>query len=283
MLVLIFFRSVAIASMTGSSGRQRVQTDVVQNYIFKFPDYQEQKAIASVLSSLDDKIDLLHRQNKTLESMAEALFRQWFIENPQGSQDELPLKEFVDVIDNRGKTPPCFVASTAYPIIEVNALAQEGRNIDYSLIRKYVDKQTFNSWFRKHLEPFDVVVSTVGSIGVFAMFFGGNACIAQNVIGLRAKDKISNYYLYQWLLFHSDEIKELDIGSVQPSIKVPHLLSLPMKIPNEEKIIEFDNHLKTIVQKILNNCNAIIHLEKLRDTLLPKLMSGEVRVKYAKE
>lgn len=230
--------------MTGSSGRQRVQTDVVQNYIFKFPDYQEQKAIASVLSSLDDKIDLLHRQNKTLESMAEALFRQWFIENPQGSQDELPLKEFVDVIDNRGKNPPCFVASTAYPIIEVNALAQEGRNIDYSLIRKYVDKQTFNSWFRKHLEPFDVVVSTVGSIGVFAMFFGGNACIAQNVIGLRAKDKISNYYLYQWLLFHSDEIKELDIGSVQPSIKVPHLLSLPMKIPNEEKIIEFDNHLK---------------------------------------
>jgi len=64
------FRDVAIASMTGSSGRQRVQTDVVKQHVFEMPPIEEQKAIASVLSSLDDKIDLLHRQNTTLESMA---------------------------------------------------------------------------------------------------------------------------------------------------------------------------------------------------------------------
>jgi type I restriction enzyme S subunit len=74
------FRDVAILSMTGSSGRQRVETDVVRNHKFLLPPLPEQKAIASVLSSLDDKIDLLHRQNKTLEAMAETLFRQWFVE-----------------------------------------------------------------------------------------------------------------------------------------------------------------------------------------------------------
>jgi len=75
------FRDVAILSMTGSSGRQRVQTDVVRNHLFSLPPLPEQKAIASVLSSLDDKIDLLHRQNKTLEAMAETLFRQWFVDS----------------------------------------------------------------------------------------------------------------------------------------------------------------------------------------------------------
>ena len=73
------FRDVAILSMTGSSGRQRVQTDVVKQHLFLLPPLPEQRAIASVLSSLDDKIDLLHRQNKTLEDMAGTLFRQWFV------------------------------------------------------------------------------------------------------------------------------------------------------------------------------------------------------------
>ncbi len=72
------FREVAILSMTGSSGRQRVQTEVVKKHSFLLPPLPEQKAIATVLSSLDDKIDLLHRQNKTLEALAETLFRQWF-------------------------------------------------------------------------------------------------------------------------------------------------------------------------------------------------------------
>ncbi len=74
------FRDVAILSMSGSSGRQRVQTDVVRDHFFSLPPLPEQRAIASILSSFDDKIDLLHRQNKTLEAMAEALFRQWFVE-----------------------------------------------------------------------------------------------------------------------------------------------------------------------------------------------------------
>lgn len=67
-------RDIAILSMTGSSGRQRVQTDVVKEYSLLLPPLPEQKAIAKILSSLDDKIDLLHRQNKTLETMAETLF-----------------------------------------------------------------------------------------------------------------------------------------------------------------------------------------------------------------
>ena len=247
------------------------------------PPLPEQKAIASVLSSLDDKIDLLHRQNKTLEAMAETLFRQWFIEEAKEDWEEVQLKDLVFVIDNRGKTPPYLEEATDHPIIEVNALTKNGRAIDYSVIRKYVTKETFDTWFRQYLEPLDIVLSTVGSIGSFGMFFGGGGCVAQNIIGLRAQKKISNFFLYQWLVANTDEIKELDIGSVQPSIKVPHLLSLSVKIPMTEKLEKFDTQVEDWVRKILANTKQIQTLEKLRDTLLPKLMSGEVRVQYQTE
>src|SRR5690606_1369021 len=91
------FRDVAILSMTGSSGRQRVQTDVVKQHLFLLPPLPEQRAIASVLSSLDDKIDLLHRQNATLEKMAETLFRQWFVEEAKEEWEVKKLKEVVDI------------------------------------------------------------------------------------------------------------------------------------------------------------------------------------------
>ena len=90
------FRDVAILSMTGSSGRQRVQTDVVTNHVFEIPPLPEQKAIAAMLSSLDDKIDLLHRQNQTLEAMAQTLFRQWFIEEAREDWKDSLLKDEFD-------------------------------------------------------------------------------------------------------------------------------------------------------------------------------------------
>ena len=265
------------------SVQDNINLGTFEDIEFPFPPLTEQKAIASVLSSLDDKIDLLHRQNKTLEAMAETLFRQWFIEEAKEDWEEVNLKELVSVIDNRGKTPSYVEEKTAHPIIEVNALTKTGRAIDYSVMRKYVTKDTFDTWFRQYLQPLDVVLSTVGSIGSFGMFFGGGGCVAQNIIGLRVRQKISNYFLYQWLVANTDEIKELDIGSVQPSIKVPHLLSLSVKIPPLEKIESFDAQLKAMVDKIIENTSQIHTLENLRDTLLPKLMSGEVRVQYQTE
>ncbi|MCL2007495.1 MAG: restriction endonuclease subunit S [Treponema sp.] len=87
------FRDVAILSMTGSSGRQRVETSVIKNHILFVPPLLEQKAIARVLFSLDDKIDLLDRQNKTLEAMAETLFRQWFVEEADEGWEEGKLPD----------------------------------------------------------------------------------------------------------------------------------------------------------------------------------------------
>lgn len=249
----------------------------IENLDISLPPLEEQKVIAEVLSSLDDKIDLLHRQNKTLEQMAQTLFRQWFIEEANDKWESGELGNFISTIDNRGKTPPNQAEETPYPVIEVNALGKKDRLVDYSVIRKYVNKETFDTWFRKSPNKYDTLVSTVGSIGAFSMFILEKGNIAQNVIALHP-EKISAFYLYEVLKYKRDEIMQLDIGGVQPSIKVPHLLSIEIVKPDKEILDKFDNQIIQYVNKMELNYKQIKTLEKMRDTLLPKLMSGEVRV-----
>ncbi len=248
----------------------------IEDYQFNLPLPAEQEDIAEVLSSLDDKIDLLHRQNQTLEQMAETLFRQWFVEGFD-SANYVKLGKLVDTVDNRGKTPPWSEEKTEYPLIEVNALGN--RLVDYSKIKKYVDKDTYTTWFRAHPKKYDTLLSTVGSIGEFSMFIEELGSIAQNVVAFQAK-RISPFYLYQTLKFFSRDIKEFDIGSVQPSIKVSHLREYEIPIcSNSENLKGFDKISLDICSKLESNQTQIRTLTALRDTLLPKLMSGEVRVK----
>lgn len=239
------------------------------------PEKEEQNSIAEVLSSLDDKIDLLHRQNQTLEQMAETLFRQWFVNNFD-SANYIKLGSLVDTVDNRGKTPPWSEEKTEFPLIEVNALGE--RLVDYSKIKKYVYEQTFNTWFRAHPKKYDTLLSTVGSIGELSMFIEETGSIAQNVVAFQANG-ISPFYLYQTLKFFSRDIKEFDIGSVQPSIKVSHLREYEIPVlENSEYLKEFDKFSYDICSKLETNQTQIRTLTALRDTLLPKLMSGDVRV-----
>lgn len=272
-------RDFAESNFEGTSGRQRVPKNCFENLKLDLPALPEQTAIANILSSLDDKIDLLHRQNKTLEQLAETLFRQWFVEDAK--IDIVPLKKYVEVIDNRGKTPPFSDVKTDYPIVEVKSLSNNDRFVNYDACEKYVNEETYNNWFRKgHPIINDILISTVGSIGEMAYVIENKGGIAQNVIGLRAKG-ISPYYLYQYLSLPKTRnlIKDLDIGAVQPSIKVPHLLDLEIPIPKDIKLVmEFEMQLIPIFEKMKVNHFQIKTLTQTRETLLPKLMSGEVRV-----
>ena len=197
-----------------------ITPDVIMDMDISLPPLPEQKAIAEVLSSLDDKIDLLTRQNKTLEDLAQAYFRKWFIEDASDEWEVGKLGDFVEVIDNRGKTPPYQDIPTEYPIIEVKSISGDNRFIDYQKCEKFVLESTYKTWFRGYIKPLDVLVSTVGSVGEIAQVLLEHGVIAQNVIGLRSKGT-SPYHLFEYMKYMKNEIKELDIGSVRKrSIKV---------------------------------------------------------------
>ncbi|MDY5821328.1 MAG: restriction endonuclease subunit S [Helicobacter sp.] len=250
-----------------------ITTKILSDFTFLLPPLTIQQKIAEILSSFDDKIDLLHRQNKTLESLALTLFRHYFIDNPNRSEWELgKLGDYVKIIDNRGKTPPFTTDITPYPLIEVNALSDDSMLINYDIVRKYVIKETYQNWFREHIKQYDILLSTVGSIGEVAMLLDNKGCIAQNVIGFRARD-ISPFYLYEWLKYMQQEIKEFDIGSVQPSIKITHFVEKQIYKPDSKTLESFDKQMLLMTNKISHNAKQIQNLQAMRDMLLKAIFA----------
>jgi len=275
------FRDVAILAMTGSSGRQRVETDVVKNHTFLLPPLPEQKAIAGVLSSLDDKIDLLHRQNKTLEAMAETLFRQWFVEEANKEWEEGNMGQVLSLIESGirpkgGIDPNLKEGIPSIGAENINGIGQ----YDYSKT-KFITKEFFSSMKRGIIQDYDVLIykdgAYVGRKGMFGHNFPYATCsINEHVFILRSNDRINQFFLY--FLLQEEDLSQLNANSAQPGLNQESMKSFEIVIPPKELLDEFGCIVKPWIDKIFFNAKQIRTLEKLRDTLLPKLMSGEVRV-----
>ncbi|MDI6915758.1 MAG: restriction endonuclease subunit S [Desulfitobacteriaceae bacterium] len=281
--------------MAGSKGTKMPRGDKHQIMMYPclLPPISEQKAIADTLSCLDDKIELNNRINKTLEEMAQAIFKSWFVDFEPFQEGEFEdselgripkgwrvgtLGDCVESIDNRGKTPHLASEVTEYPIIDVKALSGRSRIINFGNCTKYVKEETYNNWFRSgHPKIFDILISTVGSLAEMKLFYGNIGCIAQNVVGFRSKN-ISPLYLYQYLQHIKNDLISYNIGSVQPSIKVTHIIKHKILIPCDEKLKQFDYIINKISNMIFKNFEENQTLTAIRNTLLPKLMSGEIRV-----
>ncbi|OGU58710.1 MAG: hypothetical protein A2X64_00055 [Ignavibacteria bacterium GWF2_33_9] len=251
-----------------------------ENIKILLPPLPEQNAIAEVLSSLDDKIDLLHRQNKTLEALAETLFRQWFIEEADESWEEKPLQELLEfIVDNRGMTAP--TADSGIPLIATNCIKNKNIFPVYEKVR-YVSKDTYDSWFRSQPEAGDIIFVNKGTPGCVNLVPDPvDFCIAQDMIALRVNEQLmSNYYLF--ILLRTDKFQSIiqnsSVGTTIPHLKKTDLIKFPILSPDKEYLHKFDNIVKPIFKKSNINNNQIRTLTQLRDTLLPKLMSGEIRV-----
>lgn len=189
------------------------------------------------------------------------------------------LKEIISyIVDNRGKTPLTITENDGnYPLIEVNSLIDSQVVTQQHLARKYVDEETYNSWFRKgHPQKGDVLFSTVGSIGSISLVFDEKFCIAQNIIALRSI--FSGSFLFFTLKQIKQSLLSLDISSVQPSIKVPHLLNSEILLPNTNIIKSYEKSISPIIEKINKNSIQIQTLTQTRDSLLPRLMSGKIKI-----
>ena len=239
-----------------------------------------QKKISTILSLIDDKIEENEKINKNLEQQAQAIFIEQFADNIFNSTtNNFPsLGDLVKIIDNRGKTPPLTTKTFKYPIIDVGALKGRNRIVDFNNCTKYVDDTTYNTWFRSgHPKPWDILLSTVGSLAEMKVYLGTKGCIAQNVIAIRSIS-VSPLYLYQYLKFIRNDLVAYNIGSVQPSIKVTHIIKHPIFLPTKKKLDNFDKIARIITKQIFTNYSENELLISMRDTLLKKLMSGEIDV-----
>ena len=165
---------------------------------------------------------------------------------------ETSLGEVVNfVVDNRGKTPP--LVGYWYELLEVNAVSDTAREPDYSKVAKFVDEETFNHWFRKWtIQTWDVLIPTVGTIGNASYSKENRGAIAQNLIALRTNEKNNSLFLYYFLTNPNTKkfLLNLDIGWVQPSIKVPHLLNMQVIFPPFPEQVAIADMLSSFDAKI---------------------------------
>ena len=274
-----YFSLVAVGSTVMS-----LRLSTFESFDILLPPLPEQRAIASVLSSLDDKIDLLQRENKTLEAMAETLFRQWFIEEAKDEWEEVPLSEVFDFKEGPGIRNWQY-KDKGIPFINIRLISNG--EIDVSKAN-FIDAVEANEKYNHfYLQRKDMVVSTSGTLGKTAIIRNYHLPLLLNtsVIRFRPKDGINYSFMYGYLKSRSfyECLMDSASGSVQLNFGPMHLKQIIMQIPPKEKLENFRKIADPIYEKIELNYFQIHTLEKLRDTLLPKLMSGEVRVKYEEE
>ena len=251
--------------------RRALTKGMLEQIEILLPPLPEQRAIAAILSSLDDKIDLLHRQNNNLEAMAETIFRQWFIEDVDAAWEETNLAFYADNIhdhvniENLGKHAN-YVGLEHIPrkniallnwgntdTLESNKSIFKVNDILFGKLRSYFHKVVF--------APVEGVCST-------------------DILVVRPKK--SDYFPFCLFWFYNEKVVEhSDLGSGgtrMPRTNWEILSSYKIPKPDDQLIIDFNKIALPMLEKITFNIKQIKTLEKLRDTMLPKLMSGEVRV-----
>ena len=265
-------REPAIKSMVGSSGRQRVQTDVVKNLEIDVPPLVEQEKIGSFLKALDDKIALNDRINKNLEQQAKALYKDWFFDfSPFPTEGNLPngwrLGTVGDIIQlHDSKRVPLSGSERdkmekIYPYYGATSLMD------------YVDNYLFDGIYLLLGED-GTVVDRLGF--PILQYIYGQFWVNNHAHIITGKEGFSVEELY--LFFSLTNIKSIVTGAVQQKVSQQNLKKVPAIIPNKEALNAFDDLIQPIFAQIRNLKDENIRLADLRDSLLPRLMSGELDV-----
>ena len=276
-------REPAIKSMVGSSGRQRVQTDVVQNLEIMVPDYEEQKQISGILKSLDDKIVANTEINKNLEQQAQAIFKAWFVDF-EPFNEEMPSDWIIGTVDDLGteiicgKTPPTkkkeyYGGNT--PFITIPDMHGCVYNVS---TERYLSAAGVALQPKKTLPPNTVCVSCIGTAGLVNLV-SEKSQSNQQINSIVPKEGISAYYIYLLMQTLSETINKLgQSGSTIVNLNKIQFSKIQVAIPSEQVLCNFDTLCKPLFEMILSNQKENIELANLRDALLPKLMSGELDV-----
>lgn len=261
-------REPAIKSMVGSSGRQRVQTDVVQNLEIMVPDYDEQKRISDILKSLDDKIAANTEVNKNLQEQAQALYSNMFLQNPSEQWTEGILSDIADI--TMGQSPK----GDTYNEEGVGTVFFQGRG-EFGF--RFPTRRLFTTDPKRMAQSNDVLMSVRAPVGDLNVAYEP-CCIGRGLGAIRSKDSHQSFVLYT--VFSLRE--KLDMfngeGTVFGSINRDALNSMPIVIPTREEMDRFEDVIAPMDAAIRNNYGEICHLEAIRDSLLPRLMSGELDV-----
>ena len=275
-----------LASLANGGAQQNLNAQIIKDYVLKMPSLADQRRIASILSSLDRKIELNNKINADLEEMAQTIFKNWFV-------DFEPFKDGKFVDSELGMIPEGWKVGTLGDITKNKSAKVKERNDvkvlspvttgELVLSEEYFTKQVFSSSIAKYkiVNKGDFAYNparvNIGSLGRNEFDFDG--CVSPVYVVFSVLDGYENYFdLFRKTDFFKDSVASLAIGGVRQSLSYDDLSSIEVIIPSENAVEEFNNLYNQMKKTIKANKLESSRLSLLRDTLLPRLMSGEIEI-----
>lgn len=299
--VYYFLKTINLQRFNSGAGvptLNRNDLDVLECAIHKF---EEQKKVAYILSTYDDLIENNNRRIKILEEMAQAIYKEWFVnfhfpehQKVKRIKSELgmipmgwevkKLEEVLSEIES-GSRPKGGIdpSERGIPSIGAENILGLGQ-YDYAK-EKYVSQEFYENMLRGHIKNKDVLLYKDGAqIGRKSMFREGFpheiCCINEHVFILRTNELCTQNYLYFWLDQPeiTQKIRNLNANAAQPGINQAGVKGLPILLPLKSLIDDFENISEPLLAELFNLAKKNNLLRKTSDLLLPKLISGDIDV-----
>ena len=270
-----------LASLANGGAQQNLNAQQIKD--FEIPKFtlEEQKRIADFLSSLDDKIELNRQINDNLEQQIKLLFKSWFIENKSDSWVETPFSEVVSFQEGPGIRNWQYVANNGVRFINIRCIIDG--DISTQNANMISEDEACGKYSHFMLQPMDIVMSCSGTLGRYAIVRHEHLplCLNTSVIRFRPLQSSDDYsFIYGYLSSSEFLNKQIEMacGSVQANFGPTHLKQITISLPPKDSRKNFNNIVMPIIKTILKNRAEINKLSDLRDTLLPRLMSGELKI-----
>ncbi|MFZ6761422.1 restriction endonuclease subunit S [Pseudoroseomonas sp. WGS1072] len=299
-----------LLAMGGRSAQAGLNKDGLAVIALPVPPLPEQDAIVSILSALDDKIDLNRRMNETLEAMARAIFKDWFVEfgPTRAKMDARPpylapdlWALFPDRLDEEGKPEGWDLSTIGSEVKVLGGSTPSTTNPAYwdgtfswatpkdlsrlsSPVLTHTERQITEQGLTQIgsglLPSGTLLLSSRAPIGYLAISQVPVA-VNQGFIAMVCDGRLSNVFCWLWSIFNMEEIKQRANGSTFLEISKANFRPIPVIMPSDDLLRAFDRMVRPLHSRIAQNMHESRTLESTRDLLLPKLMSGEVRVRDA--
>ncbi|NCO10810.1 restriction endonuclease subunit S [Candidatus Saccharibacteria bacterium] len=236
-----------------------------------------QDKIADVLGTIDEKIELNRKMNETLEQMGQALFRHYFIDNPQArGWEEGAVSDLINIYSGFAFKSADFNQDGEYGLVTIKNV-QDGTFIS-ACTDHLGDPLPAKTPDYAHLSSGDIILSLTGNVGRVCLVVGDKYLLNQRVAKLAGKN---GHQAYAYFLFRSTEMKEkmsgISRGTAQMNLSPIETKKLKIKTPPSHILVEFNQVAGKLVEKMVANNEEVLRLTELRDTMLPQLISGKVK------
>lgn len=287
-----------LKAMTHGSVFDTITRDTFANIEVAIPDIETQQRVAKMLADIDDKVENNQRINNNLEQQAVLLFKKWFIEFDNSSKNMLETRfglvpESFKLLKN-GELPLVvtdYVANGSFASLKANVTLYQEPNYAYFIrntdlksgtFEVFVDEHSYNFLSKSTLYGGEIIISNVGDVGSVFLCpkLDKPMTLGNNIIMLRPEQENLRYYLYIWFkwLYGQSLIQGIKGGSAQPKFNKTDFKNLPIVLPPDDLLEQFHQIVKPMFELIDENNTENQALTRTRDTILPRLMSGELDV-----